>query len=1042
MKTRSKYCMFFLLYLGVSNLYAETSVSLTSEAANENVLIAQQAKITVKGIVKDNTGEVLPGVSIQVIGSGTGTVTNSDGQFTIGIPAANSQLKFSYIGYKELIVSCNGKNVLNITLMEDSEMLSEVQVIAYGVQKKVTVTGSVSSVGTKELLKSPVPNLAHSLAGNLPGLSAVQYSGQPGADDPTIFIRGIGSLDAARAKPLILVDGVERSFFRLDPNEVEDITILKDASSTAVFGVRGANGVILVTTKHGQSGEAKISISTSVSVQKPIRVFDYSNSYDYAILFNESQHNDGVPEAELAFKPHVIQAFKDHSNPLLYPDTDWIDMIMKPSSFQSQHNLSISGGTDRVRYFTSIGILTQDGLFRSFDKGYNSNYSYQRYNYRANVDIDVTKTTLLKVNLGGRLEDTYQPNTKGNLYRGLTIALPFAGSGIYDGKWVRASQDNLPFPDGPLENGDAFELFYGRGFNQTMKNVINLDIALQQKLDFITKGLTFNIKGAYNSEYTHTKTRSKSMPYYTTHQNSGTKEIIFRKKREETPLSFSEGFGKNRDWYLEGSFNYARSFGGHNVSAMALYNQLRQQYPDPDKFKYPEIPRGYVGMVGRVTYDYSNRYMVDFNVGYNGSENFASDKRYGVFPAFSVGWIISEEKFMKNVTFVNFLKLRASYGIVGNDLTSDGSRFYFLPDTYNPQTGGYNFGINVSGNKPGTVENRIGNPMVTWEKAAKQNYGIDFSLFDQRLSGSFDYFIENRNDILTQLNTVPGYIAVDMPVVNIGKVRNQGYELALKWNHKISDFRYWLNFNMAFARNKVIYKDEIPRKYDWRYETGKPVGQQFGYIFDGFVTEADIKGGKLPDQKIVLAPGDAKYKDLNGDSVIDDNDIAAIGNPIYPELTGGLTVGFEYKGFDFSMMWVGTGSVSRFVSDGLRIPFGQTKQRALYQYMVDQRWTPETAETAGIPRLSFLHMDNNYTRNSTLWLKDASYLRLKNVQLGYTFSGSWMKKLYMQNMRIYVSGENLLTLDKLKIADPEATDAARFEYPLLMVGNVGLSINF
>ena len=997
-----------------------------------------QQTISVKGNVRDQSGEPMAGVNVIVEGTTIGTMTDSNGNFTLNVPSTSIKIKFSYIGYEDQIVLIKNNRNLNITLNENSEMLDEVQIIGYGTQKKITVTGAVSSVGTKDILKSPVPNVAQALTGKVPGLSTIQYSGQPGADDPAIFVRGIGSLDAKRAAPLVMVDGVERSFFRLDPNEIENITVLKDASATAVFGVRGANGVILVTTKRGEEGKAQISVSTSASLQKPIRLYEYANSYDYAVAFNEKLTNDG---ASPVFGEKILDAFKNHTDPLLYPDMDWMELILKPTSFQSQHNLSISGGTDRVRYFTSVGILTQNGLFRSFDAGYNSNFTYNRYNYRANLDIDVTRSTLLKINLGGRLEDTKEPNTKSNLFTFLTRVTPFGGAGLYDGKWIHTSPDNIGWDKGALENADAFECFFGKGYNQRIYNEINLDLSLQQKLDFLTKGLSLNIKGSYNSGYTHRKNRYKEIPYYTAHRDPETNELFFRKFREESQLYFEESTDRGRNWYLEGSLNYDRKFGKHQVGALILYNQWRDQYPDPAQFDYVSIPRGYVGLVGRATYNFDNRYMVDFNVGYNGSENFAPGHRYGIFPAFSAGWILSEEKFMKNQSFINYLKIRGSYGIVGNDLMNTKSRFFYLPDAYNPYGTSYNFGVDVSGNRDGATELQMGNPLVSWEKAGKQNYGLDFSILDEHLSGSFDYFIEKRHDILTTRNTAPNFIAITMPVVNIGKVDNKGFELVLKWNHSIGDFKYWINGNLSYAKNKIVYKDEIPHKYPWLYETGQSVGQPFGFIFDGFVTEADLESGKLPDHKLDLKPGDAKYKDLNGDNIIDDNDQCPIGNPIYPQLTAGITAGFEYKGFDFSMLWAGSGKVSRFISAGLRVPFGGGNY-GLLQYMIDDHWTPETAETAKTPRFSGAANANNYTRNSTLWLKDASYIRLKNVQIGYTFKGEWMKKIHLKNMRIYASGENLLTFDHLKIADPEATDDKQFQYPLQMIFNIGLNLNF
>lgn len=997
-----------------------------------------QQTISVKGNVRDQSGEPMAGVNVIVEGTTIGTMTDSNGNFTLNVPSTSIKIKFSYIGYEDQIVLIKNNRNLNITLNENSEMLDEVQIIGYGTQKKITVTGAVSSVGTKDILKSPVPNIAQALTGKVPGLSTIQYSGQPGADDPAIFVRGIGSLDAKRAAPLVMVDGVERSFFRLDPNEIENITVLKDASATAVFGVRGANGVILVTTKRGEEGKAQISVSTSASLQKPIRLYEYANSYDYAVAFNEKLTNDG---ASPVFGEKILDAFKNHTDPLLYPDMDWMELILKPTSFQSQHNLSISGGTDRVRYFTSVGILTQDGLFRSFDAGYNSNFTYNRYNYRANLDIDVTRSTLLKINLGDRLEDTKEPNTKSNLFTFLTRVTPFGGAGLYDGKWIHTSPDNIGWDKGALENADPFECFFGKGYNQRIYNEINLDLSLQQKLDFLTKGLSLNIKGSYNSGYTHRKNRYKEIPYYTAHRDPETNELFFRKFREESQLYFEESTDRGRNWYLEGSLNYDRKFGKHQVGALILYNQWRDQYPDPAQFDYVSIPRGYVGLVGRATYNFDNRYMVDFNVGYNGSENFAPGHRYGIFPAFSAGWILSEEKFMKNQSFINYLKIRGSYGIVGNDLMNTKSRFFYLPDAYNPYGTSYNFGVDVSGNRDGATELQMGNPLVSWEKAGKQNYGLDFSILDEHLSGSFDYFIEKRHDILTTRNTAPNFIAITMPVVNIGKVDNKGFELVLKWNHSIGDFKYWINGNLSYAKNKIVYKDEIPHKYPWLYETGQSVGQPFGFIFDGFVTEADLESGKLPDHKLDLKPGDAKYKDLNGDNIIDDNDQCPIGNPIYPQLTAGITAGFEYKGFDFSMLWAGSGKVSRFISAGLRVPFGGGNY-GLLQYMIDDHWTPETAETAKTPRFSGAANANNYTRNSTLWLKDASYIRLKNVQIGYTFKGEWMKKIHLKNMRIYASGENLLTFDHLKIADPEATDDKQFQYPLQMIFNIGLNLNF
>ena len=1018
---------------------------------------ASAAGIEIKGTVTDSKGEPLPGVNIVELGvkKNNGTISDLNGKYTITVESQKSVLQYTFIGYKTTEVTVGNRKTINVSLKDDTQSLDEVVVIGYGTMRKKDLSGAVASIKSDDLMLGNPTSISQALQGKLAGVQVNQSDGAPGSG-VSITIRGANSF-STNSQPLYIVDGIPfevgdtpsskanegnnsttNPLSLINPNDIESIDILKDASATAVFGVRGANGVILVTTKRGEEGKAQISVSTSASLQKPIRLYEYANSYDYAVAFNEKLTNDG---ASPVFGEKILDAFKNHTDPLLYPDMDWMELILKPTSFQSQHNLSISGGTDRVRYFTSVGILTQDGLFRSFDAGYNSNFTYNRYNYRANLDIDVTRSTLLKINLGGRLEDTKEPNTKSNLFTFLTRVTPFGGAGLYDGKWIHTSPDNIGWDKGALENADPFECFFGKGYNQRIYNEINLDLSLQQKLDFLTKGLSLNIKGSYNSGYTHRKNRYKEIPYYTAHRDPETNELFFRKFREESQLYFEESTDRGRNWYLEGSLNYDRKFGKHQVGALILYNQWRDQYPDPAQLDYVSIPRGYVGLVGRATYNFDNRYMVDFNVGYNGSENFAPGHRYGIFPAFSAGWILSEEKFMKNQSFINYLKIRGSYGIVGNDLMNTKSRFFYLPDAYNPYGTSYNFGVDVSGNRDGATELQMGNPLVSWEKAGKQNYGLDFSILDEHLSGSFDYFIEKRHDILTTRNTAPNFIAITMPVVNIGKVDNKGFELVLKWNHSIGDFKYWINGNLSYAKNKIVYKDEIPHKYPWLYETGQSVGQPFGFIFDGFVTEADLESGKLPDHKLDLKPGDAKYKDLNGDNIIDDNDQCPIGNPIYPQLTAGITAGFEYKGFDFSMLWAGSGKVSRFISAGLRVPFGGGNY-GLLQYMIDDHWTPETAETAKTPRFSGAANANNYTRNSTLWLKDASYIRLKNVQIGYTFKGEWMKKIHLKNMRIYASGENLLTFDHLKIADPEATDDKQFQYPLQMIFNIGLNLNF
>ena len=768
---------------------AFSSENYVTESIAVSADIMQQKSKMVVGTVTDN-GEPIIGASVVVKNAGKGVITDMDGNFKLDVPVG-ATIVISYVGYDSKEIVYKGESTLKVELSEDVLQLQEVQVVAYGVTKKVTVTGAISSVGTEEILKSPVSSISNALTGKLPGLSTVQRTGQPGADDATMYVRGVGSLTEGLSSPLVLVDGVERSFNQLDPNEIEDISILKDASSTAVFGVRGANGVILVTTKRGQEGKPKINVSTSYSLQMPTRMPEFANSYEYASTYVNAQRQDGI-ESNFAFTDEAIEAYRTHSNPLAYPDTDWVDMLIKDVALQTQHNFSISGGTRGVRYFASLGVLTQDGLFKSFEKEYDGNFKYNRYNYRINLDLDLTKTTLMRMNLGGRVNDKRTPNYEGSsdiglLFRDIYWAIPMSGVGVMDGKWIWPDTKEFSLP-GTVRDG--LYPYYGKGYNTSAGNILNFDFMLEQKLNFITKGLKAHVKASYNSGVTLKKLRKTSYPHYETIVNEdGT--VNLRKVGDQTNLQYSESTSRSRDWYMEVAMNYKRDFSDHHVSALAMYNQTMKYYPDsnPDEFK--SIPRSYIGLVGRATYDWKTRYMVEMNVGYNGSENFAPGKRFGLFPAVSAGWVLTEENFMQPLKpWLSYFKLRASYGVVGNDRVSGNYRFLYLPDSYNPSTGSYYFGNSISTAWRGAVESKIGNPDVTWETAAKQNYGVDAYFINSKLKVNFDYFIERRKDILTNRKVLPTYLAANLPMANIGKVDNKGYELSVTWRDRIHYFRY------------------------------------------------------------------------------------------------------------------------------------------------------------------------------------------------------------------------------------------------------------
>lgn len=1022
--------------------------------------IAQQTKKTVKGTVIDENAELVLGATVIIKdAAGKGTITDLNGSFELSC-SPSDVLQISYVGYVTQEIKVKDSEFIEVTLVPDSRLLGEVQVIAYGTQKKVTITGAVSSINTKDLVKSPNASIANVLAGSVSGISSVQYSGQPGADDPQIFVRGIGTLDGTRAAPLILVDGVERSFYRMDPNEIENVTVLKDASATAVFGVRGANGVILVTTKRGEEGKTQISLSSSVGVNEAMRIPKMADSYNHALQYNAMQMNDNpnLKPSDLRFSPYVLEMFRTNGDPIMFPNTDWQEMLFKDYSLQTQHNLTVSGGTKDVKYFVSLGYLYQDGLLKKYYESYDPNWKNDRYNYRANLDINVTKTTQLKLGVGGRYEKRREPmiGAQNNLWMEILRVQPFSSPGFVDQKLIMNDNSYIP-----TVMRNAFSMYYGKGYREVASDEMNLDLHLIQKLDAVTKGLSIEVKGAYNTSFNSSKSWTGSVDTYTplyksTIQDPGMsiddpafdKTIVYRQSATASELAYGENWEiKGRDWYLEASARYDRTFGDHKVAGVLLYNMTKKYYPT----YYRDIPNGYLGLVGRATYGYQDKYLFDFNIGYNGSENFAKGKRYGVFPAFSLGWVLSEEKFMKDLKFIDFLKIRGSYGLVGNDILTDGSgnsyRFLYIPDSFSSNSAGYYFGENVSTAYPGAAEQILGNTNLSWEIAAKQNYGIDMNLLDQRLSITADLFFEKRKDILIKQNTVPGYVAADLPVVNLGKVNNKGYEISVGWNDFIgNDFRYWSKFNVSFSRNKIVFKDETPQNEDYMYETGRSTGLNKGYVFDRFFEAADfnedgsLKEGIPTHVGSNFKPGDIMFRDLNNDGSINGDDVTYFGYGENPEYIFGWMSGFEYKGFDFSMTWSGATNVSRRFEEDFTRAFN-TGNAPIMQWMIDDQYTEEKGQSSKFPRITETNRAHN-SQASSFWVRDASYIRLKNAEIGYSPSINVLKKVGIQKVRFFVNGYNLLTFDHLGFIDPESKISNSNKYPNTRIYNFGLNINF
>jgi len=1026
-------------------------------AAFCTIVLWSQSKIT--GKVTDESGQPLIGVSVmekETTGPATnGTVTDLDGFYSIAPKKAQGELVFSYIGMNSAVKSFKAISVINVRLTSSAISMDEVVVVGYGSQPKVSVVGAISTVTTKDLVQSPAANLSNALAGRLTGLTTVQNTGQPGKDDASLYIRGRSTW--VNASPLFIVDGVERdNFTQVDANEVESISILKDASATAVYGVRGANGVLIITTKRGQEQKPEVSLSAQYGLQSPTRLPNYLRSYETAKLRNESYLNDGYTAEQLPFQPAALEAFRTGSDPYHYPDVDWYDEVLRKSTPQSQYNVNVRGGTKTVRYFVSSGYFFQDGLFKTENHdNYNTNFRYNRFNFRSNLDIDVSKELTLSLSISARMEDTneagnssYSGAEKQNAFESLTRTPP------YEAPLIQANGK----PGIGAMGTNPWLRINGFGYTQNKKDVEESNVNLRYNLDKYVKGLTAKALVSYDSYYSQQWRYSKNTAAYRLDSAPGEPDL-YTIVGQDTELKFAGGGASSyQKIYLEGSLNYKRSFGKNNVSGLVLGNLEDKQ------FGGTYIPYRYMGLVARATYDYDQRYLAEVNMGYNGSENFARGKRFGLFPSISAGWVISNEKFFKeSTTFFDFLKLRASYGMVGNDRIG-GSRFMYSEE-YSTRDNWIAPSVPLFGYSGSAVNivtlSRIANPDLTWEKSNKYNFGVETNFWNRKFSVNLDGFIEYRRDILMDRKSLPVYLGVTPPAGNLGRTQNKGLEFESKFSDKIgNDFKYWIKGNYSFAKNKITYKDEPVNKIEWQKEEGRTIGQFFGYqvlgMFDitDFETDGSLKS-QFARQLVGEAPkpGDFHYADINSDGVVDDRDRVAIGSSDIPESTYGFSYGFSYKNFDFSMMWQGAFGVSLNVTGESMYEFCERGKvldihRGRWAYYTDP-FTGElvdTRATATYPRLHSQSSSPNWTTNS-FFLYDSKYLKLRNVEIGYTLPNKALKVLGIKQMRLYATGQNLLTLTKVKQVDPEGpgyggNKERGWNYPQLAIINFGLNVTF
>ena len=1020
------FCLPFFMLVPTGFIYAfDKGIGANHVAANADIIFS--------GKLLNDKGDPIVGCTISEKGKNNSVQSRQDGSFSITVQSVTSVIVITSVGYETMEVTVGNSNNLNITLNTSASSLDQVVVVGYSSQKKATVTGAISTVKGGDLVKAPVPNLTAAVVGRVPGLLSMQRSGQPGNDETSLRIRGIGTLDNGNAAPLVLVDGVERPFSRIDPNEVESISVLKDAASTAVYGIRGANGVILVTTLKGKEGPAKVNYTGNYAAQIPTRLPEFLDGYDFSRLQLEAQLNDN-PTAPPMFTNDELQKFKDGSDPLFYPSIDWLGFMMHDYAPQQQHNVNISGGTSIAKYFVSLGYLDQEGLWKQFVKEYNNNDLYKRVNFRSNLDLDLTKTTRANIQIGGFSANRSSPG--GSPWLDILAAATNGTPGMWEGKVI-----TIPRANGRNALGTFFD-----GFDRFSNNVLNLNVGVKQKLDFVVKGLSSRVMGAYDSEYGQSRGFSRSFARFSAEKvdinGDGIPDPVLRQSGEDGVLNDpSESFSRSKRVYLEAALEYANTFGKHAVTGLLLYTQRKQFY---HSLSYPGVPLGYQDYVSRLTYNYDQKYLLEFNMGRNGSENFPINSRFGWFPAISAGWVVTNEPFVqKNISenFLSYMKLRASYGVVGNDRMGS-ARFMYFPSEY-LSGGGAIFGEDPV-SRAGYVEGKLGNPNVTWEKSLKQNYAAEFKFLKNRLSLNVDYFKEERSNILTARRTVPIHVAaVLQDAYNIGRVQNGGYEIELGWNDKIGEVSYWLSGNYSFARNKIIFMDEAYNKdFPLLNQTGQRVGEIFGYQFMGFFnSQEDI--AKWPRQfNMNQRPGDVKYADITGDGKVDVNDRMPIMNPTFPEINYGFSGGFKIKDFEVSALFQGAANVSMGMGFNALLPFSAFGSAMGF---IRDRWyaaSPDNNVNAKIPRLTLNYADMTNYYNSSLWIRDASYLRLRNLQVAYTLRDSFLKKIGASSMRMFVSGQNLFTWDSLKFIDPENVASGSMAYPQLKVMNLGVNLQF
>lgn len=1051
-------CIVLSLLLSPTTLRAATG---TGDSESETVagVEQQQTKRTITGtVVTGDTNEPAVGATVYLRNSTTGTITDTDGKFSIAIEGLGGVLEFSYIGYKTQEVALVGQSNINVTLQPDNEVLDEVVVVGYGSQRKESVVGAISTLDVTKLIV-PTSNLSTALAGQLSGIVAMSRSGEPGKNSAADFyIRGVSSF-TGNTSPLVLVDGVERDLDLVDTEDIASFSILKDASASAVYGVRGANGVILITTKKGAVGKPQVNVRTEFGFTQPTKKPKMVNSAQWAELYNEAYSTN-------YYSAEDIEMYRSGADPDLYPNVDWFDTMFNNMAANQRVNLNITGGSDIVRYYVAGSFYNESSIYKNAGNiyGYDSSIRYNKFNFRANVDLNLTKSTVINLNLANIYEKSFGPgfgDTDSDIWSYLFMTSPNAFPVEYsDGRLSGPSTDSGYNPWNMLVHSGYREQFWNSA--QSLIGVTQDIGALWEPL----KGLTANIKFSWDAWNTTLQRRSKSPTFYHARGRAEDGSLIYDDENgdgiwepvhtgDET-LSYGIGRSGTMTRYVEGSLTYNRLFGEHRVGALFLYNHKIYTNTQAGSSS-ASLPYKDQGIAGRLTYAFRDTYFLEVNMGYNGSENFARGHRFGFFPAVALGWMMSSEKWFEPATkVIDMLKWKASYGKVGNDDIGGNRRWVYEPTIV---TGGsWYYGQSANQGGSGIRVGEVENLEASWEEALKLNAGVEFSLFN-KVRVQADYFREKRQGIFLQRAGLPAIVGVStVPYVNIGETLNQGFDATVEYMHKVNDDLFiTARGNFTFNRNKLINNDEPDWEYRYQNRIGKPFGsggstQPFGLIALGlFESEEEIANSPVQNFGEYRV-GDIKYQDVNGDGIVDEQDAVAIGYTNLPEITYGFGATAQWKGWDFNLFFQGVARTSFFLSgSSIRSPFstGNMERAAINEDVYGNVWmSTNTAEqNAGVtyPRLSAGSGgagSTNNNRASTWWLRDGSFLRLKSMEIGYSLPQHILQKSFIKSLRFYISGNNLLCFSPFKLWDPEKGTSDGSGYPLNRTFSIGFNANF